>query len=67
MPHVKALFSMISDPHSLFAGFGVMVAISPEFMETATIGIKLITASGGFIVVLLTGYHKWIQIKKEKK
>jgi hypothetical protein len=64
---VHMLCEMLVDLHVWFTGIGLGIAFGIPFLEEATALFKCIAAFGGLIIVALTGYHKWLQIKNERK
>lgn len=63
--HLKIFIQIFGDPHTWFAGGGVLMATVP-IVDGATEIVKLLAAIAGLAVVVLSGYHKYLQIKKEK-
>lgn len=62
----KILAHIFHDPHTLFALFGIGVALTPEAIETATLYVKLYSVVVGALIVTITGIHKIIVYKKGK-
>lgn len=64
--HFKILTQIFGDPHAWLAGGGVALVTLPTLTECGEI-IKFATICVGFVVVILSGLHKWILIKRDSK
>lgn len=64
--HFKILIQIFGDPHAWFAGGGIALVTLPTLADAGEV-VKFFTICGGFVIVILSGLHKWILIKRDMK